>query len=279
MSGQLTALVLRETLGILATLTGVGLAANAVHRDGEGLVRLPGEGAERHRAGREALDDLACRLDLLNRDGVLLEPEEAAQCGEAGAVPVEVTGELLEGLEIPGLYGALEGRDARLVPLVVLALRPELVLAPDLELLGVVPGSREGAPVSFQGLARQCVHPDAANARGGARKTPVYEHLVHPHGLDVVLRRLLGANTLHEVRACEIFYRLEGEVRVNGGRAVADEEGEVVNLTRLSSLDDEGGGCPYACPHQVVVNARGGEEARYRGLRLVHASVAQDQDH
>jgi hypothetical protein len=222
-------------------------------------------------------------------------------------VPVEVTGELLEGLEIPGLYGALEGRDARLVPLVVLALRPELVLAPDLELLGVVPGSREGAPVSFQGLARQCVHPDAANARGGARKTPVYEHLVQahgledlgpavgeergdthlgddleqtlPHGLDVVLRRLLGANTLHEVRACEIFYRLEGEVRVNGGRAVADEEGEVVNLTRLSSLDDEGGGRPYACPHQVVVNARGGEEARYRGLRLVHASVAQDQDH
>ena len=95
-------------------------------------MRLLGEGAERHRAGREALDDLPGRLYLLYRDGVLLEPEEAAQCGEARAVLVEVAGELLEGLEVPGLDGALEGRDARLVPLVVLALRPELVLAPDL---------------------------------------------------------------------------------------------------------------------------------------------------
>jgi hypothetical protein len=118
-------------------------------------VRLLGEGAERHRAGREALDDLPGRFDLLYRDGALLEPEEAAQCSKARAVLVEVTGKRLEGLEIPRLYGALEGRDARLVPLVVLALRPELVLAPDLELLRVVLYSKEGAPVAFQGLTRQ----------------------------------------------------------------------------------------------------------------------------
>ena len=126
-------------------------------------MRLFREGAERHRPGREALDDLTCRLDLLYLDGALLEPEEAAQCSEARTMLVEVTGELLEGFEIPGLHGTLEGRDARLLPLVVLALRPELVLPPDLELPRVVPNSREGTPVSFQGLARQSVQPDSAS--------------------------------------------------------------------------------------------------------------------
>src|SRR5215213_9929748 len=153
------------------------------------------------------------------------EVEEAAQGGEARAVLVEVTGELLEGLEAPCLDGALEWRDARLVPQMILTLRPELVLAPDLEFLRVALGGREGAPVAFEGLPCQRVHPDAANARGGARKAPVYELLVQaygledlgpavgeergdahlgddleqtlPYGLDVVLRRLLGADTFH----------------------------------------------------------------------------------
>src|SRR5690242_9418004 len=42
---------------ILAALTGVALAADAVHRDGEVLVRLLADRSERHRAGLEALDD------------------------------------------------------------------------------------------------------------------------------------------------------------------------------------------------------------------------------
>ena len=119
--------------------------------------------------GREALDDLPGRLDLFYRDGVLLELEEAAQRGEARAVLVEVAGELLEGLEVPGLDGPLQRRDARLVPLVVLALRPELVLAPDLELLGVVLGGREGAPVALEGLARRARR---SRRRPRARRCP-----------------------------------------------------------------------------------------------------------
>src|SRR5215210_1435897 len=177
-------LIRREAPGVLAALAGVGLAAYAVHRDGERLVRLLGEGAERHRTGRKTLDYLPGRLDLLYGDGALLEPEEAAQGGEARAVLVEVTGELLEGLEVPGLDGALEGRDALLVPLMVLARRPELVLAPDLELLRIVLHGREGAPVAFQRLARQGVHPDAADPGCGARKTPVYEFPIQAHSLE-----------------------------------------------------------------------------------------------
>ena len=59
-----------ETVGVLAALTGVGLGAQPVHGDREGLVRLLADRAVGHRAGREPLDDLGDRLDLLDRDRV-----------------------------------------------------------------------------------------------------------------------------------------------------------------------------------------------------------------
>ena len=57
----------REALRLLAALAAVGSSAEPVHRDGEGRVGLVGDRAERHRAGGEALDDLARRLDLVER--------------------------------------------------------------------------------------------------------------------------------------------------------------------------------------------------------------------
>jgi hypothetical protein len=53
---------------VLAALAGVRLAAEAVHRDGQGLVGLMRDRAVAHRPGREPLDDLADRLDLVERD-------------------------------------------------------------------------------------------------------------------------------------------------------------------------------------------------------------------
>ncbi len=48
-----------EARFVFPALAGVGLAADAVHGDGQGLVRFLADGAERHRAGSEALHDLA----------------------------------------------------------------------------------------------------------------------------------------------------------------------------------------------------------------------------
>src|SRR4029077_870518 len=53
---------------ILAALARVRAAAEAVHRDRQGLVRLRRARAEAHRPGGEAPDDLLRRLDLLQRD-------------------------------------------------------------------------------------------------------------------------------------------------------------------------------------------------------------------
>src|SRR6185436_13254449 len=67
---------------ILAALAGVRLATDAVHGDRERGVRFGRNRAERHRAGREALDDLGRGLDFLERhrlDGVAAELEQAAE--------------------------------------------------------------------------------------------------------------------------------------------------------------------------------------------------------
>jgi hypothetical protein len=69
--------------GILAALAGVRLAADAVHRDGERLVRFLADRAVRHRAGGEALDDRLDRLDLVERTRApRLEAEQPAQRAE-----------------------------------------------------------------------------------------------------------------------------------------------------------------------------------------------------
>src|SRR6185437_14281026 len=87
---------LREPPRVLPALAGVRLAAEAVHRDRERLVRLGGDGPQRHRAGREALDDLARRLDLVDRDRLeaLLEREQAAQRRLARRLGVDLLGVL-----------------------------------------------------------------------------------------------------------------------------------------------------------------------------------------
>src|SRR5207302_5118979 len=55
--------------GVLAALAGIGPATDAVHGDGEGLVRLLADGAVGHGAGGEPPQDRLDRLDLLDRHG------------------------------------------------------------------------------------------------------------------------------------------------------------------------------------------------------------------
>jgi hypothetical protein len=71
----LTALRRRIAVGValeagfvFAALAGVRHAAEAVHGDGEGLVRFFADGPEAHGAGGEALDDLLGRLDFFDRE-------------------------------------------------------------------------------------------------------------------------------------------------------------------------------------------------------------------
>ena len=109
---------------LAAALARVRLAAEAVHRDRERLVHLAPERAERHRPGREALDDLRGGLDLLERNAAVagkVEVEQPAQCRLARGVLVHELRVLLVGRVAAGAHGVLKERDRLRVPLVVLA--------------------------------------------------------------------------------------------------------------------------------------------------------------
>ena len=95
-----------EAHRVLAALARVRLAAEAVHRDRERLVGLARDRAEAHRAGAEALDDLARGLDLLERNRLAPrgpQLEQPAQRGVARRFVVDDARVLAE-LRIRGAF-------------------------------------------------------------------------------------------------------------------------------------------------------------------------------
>ncbi|MCY1231244.1 hypothetical protein D9M72_436860 [compost metagenome] len=60
-------------VAFLAAFAGVRLAADPVHGDCERRMRLAADRAEGHSTGREALDDVGSRLDLVDRDRLAAE--------------------------------------------------------------------------------------------------------------------------------------------------------------------------------------------------------------
>ena len=98
---------------VLAALAGVGLAADAVHGDGQALVGLLGDGAVAHGAGFESLDNGRHRLHLVDGDAaalIELEVQQPPQGMGLGRL-VHQGGILLEGLVAarPGRPSAAAG--------------------------------------------------------------------------------------------------------------------------------------------------------------------------
>ena len=101
-----------EAVRLLAAFAGVRLAADAVHRDREGGVRLARNRAEGHRAGGEALDDLLGGLHLLQRNGLAavflgaLNAKQPAQIQQVFVLLVQQLGEsaiLIAGIAAHGV--------------------------------------------------------------------------------------------------------------------------------------------------------------------------------
>src|SRR5690606_5408209 len=92
---------------LFAALARVRLAADTVHRNGKRRMRLAADRAERHSAGREALDDIGYRLDFLERyrsASLLLgklDVKQAAYLLGAGVLAVDLRREFLERLPRP----------------------------------------------------------------------------------------------------------------------------------------------------------------------------------
>ena len=177
------ALGVEQPVDVLAALAGVRLAADAVHRDRERLVRLLRDRAVAHRAGREALHDRRDRLDLVDRHAACARPvcsaEQPAQRLELVRLVVDELGVLAEDVVPPRARRVLQaehrvgveqvGRSVA-APL-VLAAGPQPLVRADGGILGV------GVLVARGVLGRDDVDADAAELRLGAGEVLVDELL------------------------------------------------------------------------------------------------------
>jgi hypothetical protein len=299
---QVAALVAGEAARVLPALPVFERPAEAVHRDGQRLVGLRGDGAQRHRARGEALDDLARGLDLLDGNrlrALRAEVQQPAQGRPARGVLVDLGGELgvlVRRVTVPGPHRVLEQRDRLRVPHVVLAVPPPGVDAAHRQERRV---RRVPARVAVERLDGDRRQADAADAGGGAGEVALHHGAVEADRLedlravvgldrrdphlgdrleqplaerldDVALRVVDVVDARHPARGDELAERLEHEVRVHRARAVADERREVVDLARLARLEDQArpaGGCPPA---------RGGGAPRRRRAATGSAPVGGD---
>ena len=100
---------------------------------------------------------------------------------------------------------------------------------------------------------------------------PIFESTLSSP-LAIALHRppggLVGGQLLRQQALLdELAERLQHEVRVDGGGAVADEHGDAVHAARLARLDDEPGLQARPAAHEVVVHRRHGEQRRDRRAR------------
>ena len=131
-----------EPLGILAAFAGVRLPAEAVHGDGQRLVRLLADRPIRHRAGGETLHDRLDRIHFVDRDGRprRFQTEQAAQGRAMLVLHVDGARVFLEDLVLATARRVLELVDRFGIEKVILAVPPPLIVTADDQFGSAAPG-------------------------------------------------------------------------------------------------------------------------------------------
>ena len=264
-----------------------------------------------HGAGGEALDDLARRLDLVQRDrGPVLgaQPEHPAQRPALADQAVALRGVAAEHVLLVGARRVLQQEDVLRAEQVQLALAPVGVLAADVEtavheLARVV---RVGLAVALGDLRGHDVEPAAPELARGAGEVLVDELLREPdrledlrggvaghrgdahlghhlaHALDqradVVADRLARLDVGEDAVGGHVLDRLERQVRVDRGRAEAEQQRHVVDLAGVAALDHQRGLGALPGGDEVVVHRRGQQQRRDRRQAVVGVAVGEHQD-
>ncbi len=276
-----------EAAFVFPAFARVGFAADAVHGDGQGLVRLLADGAERHRAGSEALDDRRSRLHLLQRNGIirLLDFEQAAQGTQLRVLLVDQIGVFPEGGIALLPDRVLQLRHRQRIEQVIFAADTVLIVASDGQLGVRVGDGLKGMLMLHPGFASQYVQAHALDTRSGSGEVFLHYRLVqadgfehlraaialerrNPHlaghfeqslidGLDVILERLVERDALREIAALrKIFQRLDGQVRIDGASAIAHEQREVHHLAGLAGFHHQRHLRAAPLAHEVIVQSR-----------------------
>ena len=276
-------------------------------------MRLEADRPVRHRAGREPLDDLADRLDLLDRHRRVpilgrLEVQQPPQGHQALGLVVDVLAVLLEDVVATRARGVLQPEHRLGIEEVRLAFAAPLVLAPHGQ--GAMgqrdPVRRVGRQVPPLDLLGQFEQADAAELGRGAGEVAVHQllgqperledlrpgvgghrrdaHLAHhlehalAEGLDQVGGALARLDVGVDAVPREVLHRLDRQVRVDRRRAVADQQRDVVDLPDVAGLDDQTDLGAGLLPDEVVVYGRGQQQRRDRRQLGVGVPVGEDDD-
>ncbi|GIW76080.1 MAG: hypothetical protein KatS3mg104_1143 [Phycisphaerae bacterium] len=122
--------VIVEPFGVFAAFTGITLAPDRVHRDGEGLVCFFADRTEAHGSGNESFDDLLGRFDFFDRDrGVdpFLECQQTAQRAPVTRFVIDQFGVFQISFETVNPDSVLQFGDRIRVPGVVFAMTTVLI--------------------------------------------------------------------------------------------------------------------------------------------------------
>ena len=290
---------------VLAALAGIGARAEAVHGDGQGLVRLGRQRAQAHAGRVEARDDLRQRLDRFQR-----QRRRRPRAGAAGrAAPTAGAGR--RGRHSAGRPPASPLRTASCR----LAITSGLYMwySPPCTYLNRPPA--RSATLSSPGLGGQLAlvavevgEARAADARRACRGSTAsttsgrqaddLEQLraaVAGDGGDAHLRQdlqqpladaaavaaadleRLGRVVPDEAGAAHVQQGLVGQPRVHRGRAEADQAGELVRIARGGGFHDQVAAAAQAGVDQVRVHRAGGQQRVHR--HAVPARVAVGEEH
>src|SRR5713101_8139215 len=180
---------------IFTTFASVSFAAETVHRDGEGFMRLLADRPVRHRAGLEPLDDSFNRFHFLQRNGrgVELQFHQAAQSRHPFGLVVDEFRVLFEGGVIVVTARLLQQMDRFGIEQVQFPVFAVLVLAIDLKRVAIERDRREGFLVLLLRLPRDFLQTDAANSRRGPGEVFIDQLLAKPYRLED-LRATVGFN-------------------------------------------------------------------------------------
>ena len=80
-----------------------------------------------------------------------------------------------------------------------------------------------------------------------------------------------------QAAALQVVQRLDGQIRIDGAGAVADEQREVHHLARLAALDDQRHLRAGLLAHQAIVHRGHRQQAGNRRVGRIDAAVGEDQ--
>ncbi len=295
------------TDGVFAALAAIAPRADAVHGDGDRLVRLGAERAEGHGARDKAAHDVFGGLHLLQRHGRgRPEGEQAAQRERDARAIVDLRRVLAEEIVAVLADRLLQQRDGLRAPEMTLAVATDLVeAAAGQQRCGVLTGC-EGRLPAQTGLRRQRLQADAADARGGAVEVALDQigsqsngledlrpavaaqrrdaHLRHDlaqalvQGADVVFDCLDHADAANLAVQRERRHVFEGEVGIDGRGAIAQQQRQVHHFARLGRLDQQPDRGAEAAKGQVAVDGRYRQQRRDRRTAVRKVAVAQNDE-